>query len=228
MRRHLRDMALKSGGHLRQLRRGRRNGDASSGFFQFFGQLPGAAFADGEHHRAEVVELLRCDFRLLLLDDAHDVVHGDVGEIDADRAVYGAFDDSGRRDRFRRRFPVCGDQPRNPQFRAAEVADHDDQAVRQVVRKQLSQNRLPGRSRRFSVVVGPECGASRPQPPCVAMVRRVVVFLAQSVEDFAYLLLLLHGVGIGEELAAPLPRRRLGGRRNGQIAVLRFHPTAPL
>ena len=166
------------------------------------------------------------DAGLLLLDHPHDVVHRHVGEADTDFAVHGPFDDPGRGDRRGSRFAVGGDQSRHAEFRAAEVADHRYEAVRDSDREHLPENRLAGRTRRLAVVVGAERLAVRPQPPGVAVVRGVVVAFAQRVEPLADLPFRADGINVGEKLAAPLPRRRFGRSVHGQITVV-VHPTAP-
>ena len=77
----------------------------------------------------EIVEPLRLDGGLLLLDDAHDVVHRRVGEGHRDAAVDRSLHDACRRQYLRRRLLVCGDKARHAQFRPAEITHDDDQAV---------------------------------------------------------------------------------------------------
>ena len=159
-------------------------------------------FADGEEHVAFHLEAAGEDVGVFFFDDAHDVVHGEVAEVDVDAEVDGLFDDVGMAEGIGSGFAVGVDEPGDAEFDAAEVADDDDEDVGEPVGEDLPVDGFAGGGGGFSVVVCAEAGVFSPQLPGVAVVPGIVVFFFEPGEDGTYFFFVRHREGEGDEAAA--------------------------
>ncbi len=96
---------------------------------------------------------------------------------------------------FGRRFAVGCDQPRNPQFRAAEAAHHTTTRVSVIPRARASgpEMGLPAVPDGSPSSLARKRSPSGPGAPGVAVVRGIEIALAQGVEQLADPLLVAHG-----------------------------------
>ena len=104
---------------------------------------------------------------------------------------------------------------------AAEVADHHDERVRQVGTQQLPVDGASAGAAGLAVVIGAEGVLARAEDVGVAMVAGVKVVLAQLLQAGFHLLLAVHRIGEGQELAPFLLVEALGGGADGSVGIVK-------
>ena len=108
------------------------------------------------------------------------------------------------------------DEPAGAQLHPTEVADHQDEDVRQLVGVDLSEDGFASCSAGFTIVVGPENKSFVAEHVGVADVASIVVFLLVFVEQKLHLLHRRNRKSEGKELASLL---RIGAFRRGGNGV---------
>ena len=168
--------------------------------------------AYGKEHLAVVVERLREDVRSFLLDDAHDLVHQQVLEGDFYAGIHRLlYNLSGSYGLGSGGFVSLYESAR-AQFHAAEVADHDDEDVGQLVGVYLSEDGLACRAGGFAVIICPELLPLMAKHIGIAYMARIKVFLCVLIHKLLDLIYGRNRKSEGKELASLL---RICARRGG-------------
>ena len=97
-------------------------------------------------------------------------------------------------------FTVGYNQATRAEIHTAIIAHHDNENVGEFIGIDLSENRLSGSTRRFTVIIGAKLRTCGTQHISIAYVAGIVVFLAIPGNQLLYRLHALYVMGKSEEL----------------------------
>ena len=164
-------------------------------------ELFGLGAADGEGYLAGVVEGLGDNAGLKVLDDAHDVVHHNIGERIGYLLLYQSLFCVGIVEGKGGCLLICHDESARAELHASEVSYHEDEHVGELATVDLTQDGLACSAAWLSVVVGTKFGALLSEHICPTDMSRVEVFLAVLGHNVLHLIDCLDMMCEGEEFA---------------------------
>ena len=97
-------------------------------------------------------------------------------------------------------FTISNNQSAGTQLHTSEIADDDNENIRQFRLRDLSKDRLASRRRWFTIIIGTKLGALRTQHIGITTMSGIVIFLTVPGNNLLHLVNGRHVVSKGEKL----------------------------